>query len=813
MLQQIGVLPSPVKIQTSMRKLFLMAIAIFTTALCTAQSLQITIKDAKKVPLTGAAVQLTFLPDSTRFTGVTDEQGGVKFEKTEAGLYAVNISYIGYETLDKAITLKAGINNRFEYSLREDALTLGEVTVTARRPLIRQEDDKMIIDPEPLANISSSTLEVLEKTPGLFVDQEGGIYLNSSTPAQILINGREQRMSTQDIATILQSLPPGSVQRIEVLRTPSTKYDAASSGGIVNVILKKGVKIGRTGSVSLGMNQGVYGNRFAGLNLNDSGDKGTYYLNINYNYRNSVDDLSATRILAIDSTLQQVSRTVSPSDQGYAGFGASYDASEKLSFSYDGRVNGSLRRSEGRNTNLITTTEDLIVSENDNTIDNDTRFFSLQQDLGAVYKIDTIGSEWDTKFGYSFNDNNNAQDYRSLFVSPFNAEIIGEGDNLQNRHFFLFQSDLTYHFPYKIKLETGVKSTWQRLESRADYYFRVNGTLVSDDLRTNAFNYRENINAAYLQASKPLPGDFLLKAGVRLEHTNMQGTQTVPGDTSFVINRADWFPYVYLSRSLFTIASYQMRAYAIYRRTINRPDYQSLNPYIKYIDQYLYEVGNPALQPQFTDNYEVNISFDDMPIFALGRNYTTDIFSAVVYEDPNLESVAVRTFDNVGKNKETYFRIVGALPPGGKYFFVAGAQYNLNEYEGVYEGEPLAFNRGSWRFFTFHSLSITKTTKLTMNGFMMLKGQQNFYELDTFGQLSFGLNQTFLDRKLSVTLNATDVFRTMATQFTLNQGSISTEGSRYSDNQRFGVNVRYNFGIKKKEEQRGGIQLNTGEEN
>lgn len=796
-----------------MRKLFLMGIASLATALCTAQSLQISVKDAKKVPLTGAAVQLTFLPDSTRFTGVTDEQGIIKFEKTVAGLYGVNISYIGYETLDKAITLKAGINNRFDYTLRDDALTLGEVTVTARRPLIRQEDDKMIIDPEPLANISTSTLEVLEKTPGLFVDQEGGIYLNSSTPAQILINGREQRMSTQDIATILQSLPPGSVQRIEVLRTPSTKYDAASSGGIVNVILKKGVKIGRTGSVSLGMNQGVYGNHFAGINLNDSGDKATYYFNINYNYRNQVDDLSAIRILALDSTLQQISRTVAPSDQGYAGFGASYDASEKLSFSYDGRLNGSLRRSEGRNTNFITTTENLIVSENDNTIDNDARFFSLQQDLGAVYKIDTIGSEWDTKFGYSFNDNNNAQDYSSLFLTPFNAEIIGEGDNLQNRHFFLVQSDLTYQFPYKIKLETGVKSTWQRLESRADYYFRVNGQLFNDDLRTNAFNYRENINAAYLQASKPLPGDFLLKAGVRMEHTNMQGTQTVPGDTSFVINRADWFPYVYLSRSLFTIASYQMRAYAIYRRTINRPDYQNLNPYIKYIDQYLYEVGNPALQPQFTDNYEVNISFDDMPIFALGRNYTTDIFSAVVYEDPDFESVAVRTFDNVGKNRETYFRIVGALPPGGKYFFVAGAQYNLNDYEGVYEGAPLTFSRGSWRFFTFHSLSITPTTKLTMNGFMMLKGQQNFYELDTFGQLSFGLNQTFLERRLSVTLNATDVLRTMAVQFNLNQGSISTEGNRYSDNQRFGVNVRYNFGVKKKEEKRGGIQLNTGEEN
>lgn len=796
-----------------MRKLFLMAIAIFTTTLCTAQPLQITVKDTKKAPLIGATIQLTQLPDSTRLFSVTNEAGVALFEQAPAGLYGVSISYVGYQPLEKALTVKAGTNNRFEFVLREDALNLGEVTVTARRPLITQEDDKMIIDPEPLANISTNTLEVLEKTPGLFVDQDGAIYLNSSTPAQVYINGREQRMSTQDVATILQSLPPGSVQRIEVLRTPSTKYDAASSGGIVNVVLKKGIKIGRTGSVNVGMNQGVYGNHFAGINLNNSGDKGTYYFNLNYNYRNQLEELSSTRFLAPDSTLRQTARTVAPGDQGYLGFGASYDASEKLVFSYDGRINASVRRSGATNLNLITSSEDVIVSENANAINNDTRFFSLQQDLGAVYKIDTTGSEWDTKFSYSFNDNTNAQVYRSVFLQPLNATLAGEGDNAQNRHFFLFQSDLTYLFPNKIKLETGVKSTWQRYNSKADYFFNINGDLVEDFLRTNTFRYRENINAAYAQASKPLPGNFLLKAGVRMEHTYMKGRQVIPGDTSFVISRADWFPYVYLSRPLFTIATYEMRAYAIYRRTISRPGYQNLNPYIKYIDQYLYEVGNPALQPQFTDNYELNISFDDMPIFAIGRNYTQDIFSDVVYQDPFYENIAVRTFDNLGKNKETYFRIVGALPPGGKYFFVAGAQYNLNEYNGLYEGEALTFKRGSWRFFTFHSLSITKTTKLTMNGFMMLNGQQNFYELETFGQLNFGLTQTFMDRKLSITLNANDVLRTMETRFTLNQGSISTDGSRYSDNQRFGVNVRYNFGVKKKEEKRGGMQLDTGEEN
>ncbi|MBK8042531.1 MAG: outer membrane beta-barrel protein [Haliscomenobacter sp.] len=178
------------------------------------------------------------------------------------------------------------------------------------------------------------------------------------------------------------------------------------------------------------------------------------------------------------------------------------------------------------------------------------------------------------------------------------------------------------------------------------------------------------------------------------------------------------------------------------------------------------------------------------------------MFSQVVYQDPAQENVLVRTQDNVGKNVETYFRITGAIPPGGKYFFVVGAQYNYNEYDGLYENQPLSFARGSWRFFTYHQLNLTKTTRLTANGFLLLKGQQNFYELDQFGQLSLGLNQSLLKSKLQITLNATDVLRTMATRFTLNQGGVFTIGDRYNDNQRFGVNVRYQFGLRKKEESR-----------
>ena len=792
-----------------MLKWILTVIVVLALCIGVGAQVKLTVKDKEKSPLPGATVQMRHVPDSvTAYYGVTDAQGQFVQGRIKAGQYLITISFVGFQTITEQA--EAGPKGLIrEYFLEEEVLDLGEVTVTARRPLLRQEDDKTIIDPTPLANISTNTLEILEKTPGIFVDQDGYIYLSSTNPAQVYINGREQRMSAQDMAGILRSLPPDNIEKIEVLRTPSTKYDASSSGGIVNVVLKKGVRIGRNGSVNMGINQGVYGNRFAGFNYNDSNDKSTYYLRANLSTRDQLDELNSVREIAAGATLDQQARTRLPGTQDFLGFGISYDPSPKWNYSYDSRINLGRSESFSSNINRIISAEQLPVSKNDNRIENYSRSLGIQQDLGAKWQIDTLGSEWDTRFSYSYNDNSNDQDYWSEFLFPVSPRLAGDGNNAQGRHFFQLQSDLTLQLPWKIKLETGFKTTYQAYDSRSDYFLIKTNGRITDPLRTNAFNYRENIHAGYLQGSRTLPGKITLKAGGRMEYTYMKGHQTVPADTGYLIRRADFFPYIYLSRSVAKIAKYELRGFLIFRRSINRPGYQNLNPYVRYIDQFLYETGNPGLQPQFTDNYEANISFDERPIFAVGRNLTRNIFSPVIYQDPQLENVAVRTFDNVGTNKETYFRMIGAIPPGGKYFFVVGAQYNLTEYQGLYENRPLTFTRGSWRLFSFHQLSLGRETKLTLSGFMLLRGQQNFYELDTFGQLNIGLNQTFLNKKLNVTFNATDVLRTMVTRFSLNQGGIITFGDRYGDNQRIGLNVRYQFGLRKKDEERGGTPFDV----
>lgn len=783
---------------------------VFCFGATQAQPLSVKVRDTNREPLTGATVQLIALPDSTPVYKTTDTKGLARFDDVKNGLYLLRISFVGFETSEKMLNLRQE-RRYFEYQLKEASVALGEVTITAKRPLITQEDDKMIIDPEPMVAISTNTLEVLESTPGLYVDQDGGIYLNSATPAVIFINGREQKMSTQDINTLLRNLPPGSVQRIEVLRTPSTKYDASSSGGIVNIVLKKGVKLGQFGTATAGFNQGKYGNRFAGISYNAGGEKSSYYGNLNYNYDERLEEINSVRFLNNDTAITQTATSRPQSHQLYTGYGISYDLAEKLTLSYDGRINASSRLTTSQNNNIINAFDTLKLLESDNSIDADILFLNIQQDFGLVRKFDTLGSELDTKLSYSFNNNKADQDYLTAYTFPLQLDVPSQSDNLQYRHFVQLQSDLTYNLPLEIKLETGFKSTLQSYNSQVDFFNFQADTAVKDTLKTNAFNYIERINAAYLQASRKLWADILLKAGIRMEHTYMNGHQTIPRDTSFIVSRADWFPYIYLSRPFKIIFDIDLQAYLIYRRTINRPDYQSLNPYIRYTDQFLYETGNPALKPQFTENVEFNVSYDDTPLFAVGQNYTTDIFSSVTYQDKNNPNIAVRTYDNLGSSKETYLRGIVGIPPGGRYFFAVGAQYNMNEFDGFYENEPFTYERGSWRFFTFHSLKLFKETRLRLNGFMMQNGSWNFYELKNFGQLNFGITQTLFDKKLTISFSARDILRTMKTEFTLNQGSIRSTGDRYTDSQRYGINIRYNFGIKDKEEKKPFMKEN-GEE-
>ena len=758
-------------------------------------SLKLAVVDKKSQPIAFANITIQTIDSVMPQNLVADSNGIASILLASGKLYKIKTSAVGYQMDNR--TIKFDNLNNVKIELKEMNGQLKEVVVTSTKPLIRQEDDKSVVDPEPLAAASTNAYETMEKIPGIFIDQDGNIYLNGLSPAGIQINGRELRMSASDMATLLKSLPPSSIQKIELVRTPSAKYDASGGGGVVNIVLKKGIKIGLNGSVNTGMNQGVYGNQFIGLTLNNTTDKYNSYLNTQYNQNDGYSIVNTDRFLSIDTVLKQTAKTLSPNKSAYIGFGLGRNWTDRFELNYDARLSGQSFVNTTNNESFLVRNAKQNLSAIGSLVNNDGSNFNLNQSVRSKLKLDSLGGEWTIDFSYNLIRASTDQQYNnSLLTGGFVSK--GFGDFSNDRDFYTYQTD--YKKKWKgVTVEAGVKSSLLYFKNQANYQKELNGKNIKDDFRTSQYTFKEQINAGYLQGSKTW-GAVVLKVGTRVEQTIMQGEQKIPSDTSFSLNRTDAFPYVFLSRKLLKIAGYELRGYLVYRKTISRPSYEFLNPFPKYIDPFLYETGNPSLKPQFTSNYEANISVDDKPIFAFGINETKDIFTNVLYQSPDNKQISYRTYDNLGKSKETYFRGIAVIPPGKAFFAVVGAQLNHNIYNGIYEQKPIVFDKATWTFFTFQSLKLDKLSTFTLNGFWRSNGQQQFYELDNFGQLNSSLNRQFLNKKLTVTLSMNDIFFTNKNTFTLRQGSIYAKGFRENDTRRFGINIRYNFGIKPKEQ-------------
>jgi len=771
-----------------------LSFSIFSTA--QQYSILIKVLDAKNNPVGFANIIVVNKTDTTkRINAISDSIGLAKINIAPKNTYQIKASAIGYKKFIKEYTLNE--QSSIAIKLTEDPNQLKEVVVKSTKALIRQEEDKSVVDPEPLAASSTNAYETVEKVPGIFIDQDGNIYLNGLTPAGVQINGRDLKMSTADVAILLKSLPPNAIQKIELIRTPSAKYDASGGGGLVNIVLMKGVKLGVNGSINSGFAQGKYGNHFIGFNLNNNNDKLSSYINAQYSNNDGYTITNTDRTISQDSVLRQLARAVSPNTSVNMGYGFGKTLKEKWDLNYDGRISQNKFENTTNNESYLHQ-----ISNNQNTgnlqsnVNNKGTTNFMNQSFRAKLKLDTVGGEWVNDVSFNFSNSSTNQDYNNLLVIN-NSNTGGKGDYGNDRNYFTFQSDFKKK-ALGLVIESGIKTSVLNFNNHSDYTKIILGQTLADPFRTSSFKYIEQINAGYLQASKTW-GPVILKLGSRIEQTMMQGHQLVPKDTTFSLNRVDAFPYVYLSRKIIMIMNYELRGFLVYRKSISRPTYDYLNPFAKYIDPFLYEVGNPNLKPQFTTNYEANISVDDKPLFAYGVNETTDIFTNVVYQSPTNKQVSYRTYDNLGKSRETYFRIIGVIPPGKKFFAVLGTQYNRNDYTGFYEGKPIVFNRGTWSVFTFQSLKLDGLSTLTLNGFWRFKGQQQFYELSDFGTLNATINRQFLKKKLTITASYNDFLFTNNNHFEYHQGSQNATGYRESDSKRFGISLRYNFGFKPKE--------------
>lgn len=466
-----------------------------------------------------ATLQLFRLPDSVLINTQISAADGNKFTVRPFSKYLLKVSAIGFNSVEKPISI---INKPLNVSveLKKKIKGLDEVVLVARKQLMKQEDDKTIVDAEVLANSSSNAYEVLEKTPGAIVDQDGNVYLSSMTPATIQINGREVKLSSSDLASLLKSLPAASLSKIEILRNPSAKYDAASSGGIVNIVLKKGVKTGASGSINMGSFQGIYNTKFAGFNLNRSAGKASIYLSYQWTDRNYFEDLNSSRLLSVaNSSLVQAAHTIYPSVNQYIGAGTDIALTKKFYLAYDLRLSVNSNRSNALNEINIMDQNMGIAGKNASLINNRNTSLYLGNNISSKYKIDSAGSEWTLQFDYNLFNYNNRQHYNNYYYLPAKPTLFGNGDNHNRKNIFTAQTDVVLKLQQGITLETGVKTIVSNSSNAADYFIQQgNGDIKVDSFQTNTFKYTEAITSAYLQVSKKDPGFYYQAGGTNGDH-------------------------------------------------------------------------------------------------------------------------------------------------------------------------------------------------------------------------------------------------------------------------------------------------------
>ncbi len=763
-------------------------------------TLNVSVKTPKSDTNIQITITITSLDDSTKTFSKVAVKNKAEFTVPTYSKYLVEVSSTEYKNKEYTANITTKPFN-LNFLLTPNEKALATVVVKSKKPLIKQEDDKTVVDATNLANTSSNAFEVLEKTPGVIMDQDGNAYLSSASPATVFINGREMKLSSEDIAALLKNLPANAVSKIEILRNPSAKYDAASNGGILNIVLKKGAKLGSSGSVNISQFQGIYNSQSLGVSLNKNSGNLSSYGSLQLSRSNNFTEYLADRFIRTDnSVLRQKAYTTTPNQSIYVGGGLDYQVTKKLNFNYDLRLNNNWVSSASANNidNILLSNNNILAATKNETNNKGNNFF-VNNTIASKYKIDSLGSELTAEISYNYYKTTNDQNYFNSFLTPPVKNILGEGAINNKKNIFTVQSDFIYKLPKKYTLEIGFKGTFSNSNNRANYSVDSAGAGKKiDSYQTNSFDYKESITALYLQIGKNFNG-FTIKPGVRLETTSIIGEQLVPTPTVFNIKRTDLFPYLFVNKSLFKLMGMQVKGNLLYRRSIRRPYYEVLNPSPRLVDQYLFNTGNPNLKPQFTTNYEFNFMVEDFPIMAVGVNETKDIFNNVTYQD-DVTKIAYRTWDNLGKNKELYLRFVGGIPPAGKYFFYVGAQHNFNEYDGTYQNKPLQYKFGSWVFFTYQELKASPSLTLSLNGFWRTRGLQDFYELRNFGGFYFSANKTIMKKKANIIFAVNDIFRTNVVNFNLQQANVSATGSRVSDTRRFGITFRYNFGLGKSKE-------------
>lgn len=763
---------------------------------------------AAQKPIEYATVTITNQFGKAVNGAVTDNKGNFEIADIATGKYVIVIDFIGYTAFKKEITVPDSKTFLIgTVSLSSSKETLGGVTVVSKAPIIENKIDKIVYNAaNDVTSQGGIALDVLKKVPQVTVDIDGNVELQGNSSVRFLINGKPSSVFGNNIADALASIPASQIKSIEAITSPGAKYDAQGTGGIINIILKDSKVQGYNGSINLSA-----GTRLENGSVNLNVRHGNFGMNAFFS--GNAQLASHTPVMQ-DRTSQDSAnkRTTHFLQDGYSDFlrdgyqsGIGFD----WAITKKDNLSGSFGYNHFSNTGSGITLQNQVTLDNNgspvsnisNSRNSLSSFFTHSIDWSLNYKkqFGKEGQELELQYNASFGEPNSnysqTQTYNNQTAPYSGSNSNNPGKDRETE----LSIDYVHPVSEEIIFETGIKSTWQTIFSEADV-FRLNTTTRQydrDPAQSYTLNYDRKVYAGYVSASFKVANFLNVKSGLRLEHTDTR----IDFANTVIPSYNSWVPSVVFSHNFAAGKSIKLA----YSHRIERPDYREINPFLNLADPYNITTGNPMLQPELGNNFELgfNRSFDgggNLYISIVSRFNSNDIkpytsfYSTYKIGDSMYSNVSVSTRKNIGLENRTGLNISGSIPVSKQ--LTLRTNIFMSNRRVVNE---LAANHVTNGFDSRFNLNATYQLprNLVLEGFGNYNTAVNNIQgkQPQFFAYTFAFRKFFLNKKASFGFTATNPFsryiKQVSTVSTANYFSYTVRQVPY---QSFGISLSYKFG-------------------
>jgi ferric enterobactin receptor len=763
---------------------------------------------ATKLPVDYATVTIFIEGKTSPINGViTDPQGNFTIGKLVNGDYKLTIDFIGYQkkTIDHVMITDAAPTVLLgNVVLTPAANQLADVTISAKRPVVENKIDKMVYNPQnDLTAQGGVALDILKKVPMVSVDIDGNVELQGNANIRFLINGKPSSIFGASLTDALQSIPASQIKSIEVITSPGAKYDASGTGGIINIILKDSNVQGVNGSVNLSA-----GTRFNNASVNLNAKKGNFGVNaffagneqlnsttINTSTRNSVDSAGNT------TKLYQKGDAAFKRSGYQSGISFDWNVSKKdeltasFGFNHFGNNGGGPTNQDQSEYSAA----GALISDVASVRNSTSNFSANSSDFSLSYKktFDKKDQELDFLVVSTFGNNTSGYTQTQNYLSGGYPASGSIGSSPGTDKETDISVDYTQPLAKGFELETGAKAIIENINSSIATDTLLNdGTFAPDANQTYGFSYQSKIFAYYLSGSFTLFNDFIDgKAGLRYEYTSINAdfpNTHIPDygilAPSFVlqhkINESESIKFAY---------SYRLQ----------RPDYNSLNPFYNISDAHNISTGNPDLKPELGHNFELgyNINFDKGPTiyFAGFYRYNTDDLQSFTTFYPVLDingteydNVSLTQRFNIGSEKMEGANLYVSVPVTGKFslrsnMFVAD---RITSNPGLATVSGLAYRINLNASYDFGNNLAAEVFGNYRSSQIGIQGKS-----PAFAFYNIAVRKQFWNKNASIGITAANPFNMYVNQTsTLSASNFNQTSLRQIPLRSFGISLSYKFG-------------------